>query len=92
MQKQGCCLTVIAYMCLYNTETLHEELCCCAQVHLDVKGETLVCASSWWNTAQISGYLGETQKPIWTNLSSKRTEIYREITQIYCGHSADLEK
>ncbi len=67
-------------------------MCCCAQVHLDVKGETLVCASSWWNTAQISGYLGETQKPIWINLSSKRTEIYREITQIYCGHSADLEK
>lgn len=55
-------------------------------------GKVLVCATSWWNTHQISQYLGETQKPIWINLSSNRTEVYRDITQLYCGHSADLER
>ncbi|BDA45166.1 Uncharacterized protein ycf21 [Coccomyxa sp. Obi] len=62
------------------------------EVHLNVDGKVLVCATSWWNTNQISRYLGETQKPIWINLSSNRTEIYSDITQLYCGHSADLER
>ncbi|EIE21054.1 DUF564-domain-containing protein, partial [Coccomyxa subellipsoidea C-169] len=57
-----------------------------------VKGTALVCATSWWNTAEISAYLGQTQKPIWVNLSQNRTELYREITNVYCGHSKDLER
>ena len=65
---------------------------CCAQVNLTVNGQVLVCASSWWNSAQMSQYLGEAHKPIWINLSSNRTELYREITQIYCGHSPNLER
>ncbi|CAL8469074.1 g8615 [Coccomyxa elongata] len=62
------------------------------QVHLNVDGKVLVCATSWWNTQQISRYLGETEKPIWISLSSQRTEIFREITQLYYGNSPDLEK
>ena len=64
----------------------------CIQVNLTVNGRVLVSASSWWNSAQMSQYLGEAHKPIWINLSSNRTELYREITQIYCGHSPDLER
>ncbi len=63
-----------------------------SQLHLSVKGTALVCATSWWNTAEISAYLGQTQKPIWVNLSQNRTELYREITNVYCGHSKDLER
>lgn len=52
----------------------------------------LVCATSWWNTAEIKSYLGQTQKPIWVNLSANRTELYREITNVYCGFSPDMER
>lgn len=62
------------------------------QLHLSVEGTALVCATSWWNTDEIARYLGQTQKPIWINLSVNRTELYREITQVYCGHSPDLER
>ncbi|KAK9908334.1 hypothetical protein WJX75_006252 [Coccomyxa subellipsoidea] len=62
------------------------------ELHLSVEGTALVCATSWWNTDEIARYLGQTQKPIWINLSVNRTELYREITQVYCGHSPDLER
>ncbi len=68
------------------------EYCLPVQLHLSVNGKALVCATSWWNTTEISQYLEAKEKPIWINLSANRTELYREITNVYCGHSPDLER
>ncbi|EIE21046.1 DUF564-domain-containing protein, partial [Coccomyxa subellipsoidea C-169] len=62
------------------------------EVHLTVSGMALVCATTWWNTAEIPRFLGEPQKPIWSNLASTCTELFREITQLYCGYSPELEE
>ncbi|KAK9916054.1 hypothetical protein WJX75_007865 [Coccomyxa subellipsoidea] len=60
------------------------------EVHLNTGGKVMVCATSWWNTENISRFLGDVGKLIWINLASKRTETYREITQLYYGNSPDL--
>ena len=62
------------------------------QVHLSVKGMALVCATTWWNTAEISRYLGESKRPIWSNLASNCKELFREVTQLYCGYSPELQR
>ncbi|BDA45157.1 Uncharacterized protein ycf21 [Coccomyxa sp. Obi] len=62
------------------------------EVHLVVKGMALVCASTWWNTQQISRYLSGAPKPLWIKLSADCTELFSEITSLYCGYSPDLER
>lgn len=52
----------------------------------------MVYASSWWDAAHVSEYLKDTSRPIWESLSQGRTELYRDIQQVYCGHSAYLEE
>lgn len=52
----------------------------------------MVYASSWWDAAHVSEYLKDTSRPIWESLSQGRTELYRDIQQVYCGHSAFLEE
>ena len=52
----------------------------------------MVYASSWWDAAHVSEYLKDTSRPIWESLSQGRIELYREIRQVYCGHSAFLEE
>lgn len=72
-------------------------LCACAwQVLLRLpegdNNRAMVYASSWWDAAHVSEYLKDTSRPIWESLSQGRTELYRDIQQVYCGHSAYLEE
>ena len=52
----------------------------------------MVYASSWWDAAHVDEYLKDTSRPIWESLSQGRTELYRDIQQVYCGQSAYLEE
>lgn len=51
----------------------------------------MVYACSWWDAAHVSEYLKDSSRPIWESLSQGRTELYRDIQQVYCGHSDYLE-
>ena len=37
-------------------------------------------------------YLKAVQEPIWDNLFRQKAELFREVEQIYWGHSAELER
>lgn len=50
----------------------------------------LVYAASWWNAGAVGEYLRDTSKPIWTNLSQERTELYRDIRRVYHGECEAL--
>lgn len=52
----------------------------------------MVYACSWWDAAHVSEYLKDSSRPIWESLSQGRTELYRDIQQVYCGHSDYLEE
>lgn len=52
----------------------------------------MVYACSWWDAAHVSEYLKDSRRPIWESLSQGRTELYRDIQQVYCGHSDYLEE
>ena len=52
----------------------------------------MVYACSWWDAAHVSEYLKDSSRPIWESLSQGRTELYRDIQQVYCGHSHYLEE
>ena len=45
-----------------------------------------------WAAAIISEYLQDMSMPIQESLSQGRTELYRDIQQIYYGHSAYLKE
>ena len=49
-------------------------------------------AVSWWEASNIDQYLKNKSLPIWENLASLRTEIYREIQKVQYGHSDALEE
>lgn len=51
-----------------------------------------VYAASWWNSTTVDEYLKDKAQPIWVSLSQGHVELYREIQQVYCGHSQQLEK
>eukprot|EP00873_Tetraselmis_striata_P040725 jgi/Tetstr1/460989/TSEL_006140.t1 len=51
-----------------------------------------VYAASWWDASQVDELLKDKSKPIWVSLSEGRTELYREIKRVYCGHSEKLEE
>ena len=54
--------------------------------------ETLGYANSWWWQTDVESHMEESSKPIWVNLASKRTEIYREILAVYQVSSPSIEK
>lgn len=54
-------------------------------------GQRLAYATSWWQVNHVDEYLQNRKIPIWTTLSSRRTELYREIWGIQYGKSAFLE-
>ena len=54
--------------------------------------QALLYATSWWNAEQAELYLSDKSKPIWTSLSVGRLELFREIKDIYYGHSAVMEQ
>ena len=59
--------------------------------HDGVAAPVLVYAASWWNADAVGDYLRDAAKPIWTNLSQERTELYRDIRRVYHGECRALE-
>jgi hypothetical protein len=57
----------------------------------DGRSAALVYAASWWNADSAGKYLKEASQPIWTSLSHGRTELYRDIQQLYFGDCRTLE-
>jgi len=65
------------------------------QVFLKMSNATerpYVYAASWWHKDVVDEYLKDRQQPIWTSLSSERTELFREIIEVQCGFSDELEE
>ncbi|MBD2194861.1 MULTISPECIES: chorismate lyase [Calothrix] len=54
-------------------------------------GQRLAYATSWWPANYVDRYLQNRKIPIWSSLSGRRTELYREIWGIHYGKSAFLE-
>uniref|UniRef100_A0A1D2AEY8 DUF98 domain-containing protein n=1 Tax=Auxenochlorella protothecoides TaxID=3075 RepID=A0A1D2AEY8_AUXPR len=54
--------------------------------------QALVYARSWWRADSVDGYLTDKAQPIWTSLSERKTELYREILTVECGHNEELER
>jgi chorismate lyase len=55
-------------------------------------GQRLAYATSWWEASHVDDYLQNRSLPIWASLAQLRTELYRDVQGIYCGHSAALER
>lgn len=55
-------------------------------------GEKLAYAASWWAMSQVDEYLQNRSLPIWDSLANLHTELYRDVRQLYCGHSSDLSE
>lgn len=54
-------------------------------------GQRLAYATSWWEASHVDEYLQNRSLPIWANLARLRTELYRDVQGIDCGHSKALE-
>ncbi|GBF99851.1 hypothetical protein Rsub_12551 [Raphidocelis subcapitata] len=54
-------------------------------------GPPLVYAASWWCAATVGSYLRDARRPIWASLAAGQVEVYREILEVYHGHSPELE-
>lgn len=59
---------------------------------LDQVERPYVYAVSWWRKDVVDEYLKDRSKPIWTSLSSERTELFREIIEVQHGYCEDLER
>ncbi len=53
-------------------------------------GQRLAYATSWWEASHVDEYLQNRSLPIWASLAHLRTELYRDIRQVYYGHSEGL--
>ncbi len=53
-------------------------------------GQCLAYAASWWDASQVDDYLQNRHLPIWDNLASLHSELYRDIQGLYYGHSEPL--
>ncbi|HIK26850.1 MAG: chorismate lyase [Oscillatoriaceae bacterium SKW80] len=54
-------------------------------------GQRLAYATSWWEASHVDEYLQNKSLPIWANLASLRTELYRDVQGLHYGYSAALE-
>lgn len=54
-------------------------------------GQRLAYVTSWWEANKIEQSLQSHAVPIWTNLTCLRSELYRELRRVICGHSSALE-
>lgn len=50
-----------------------------------------VYAASWWHKDAVDEFLKDKQQPIWSSLSSERTELFRDIIDVQCGYCDELE-
>lgn len=55
-------------------------------------GERLAYATSWWPVQDVDRSLENPLLPIWTSLSTKHTEFYRDLQGLYQGTNAELIK
>ncbi len=55
-------------------------------------GQRLAYATSWWEASHVDEYLQNRSLPIWSSLAKLRTELYRDVRGLHCGHSAALEE
>lgn len=62
------------------------------QVFLRMQGKAYVYAASWWCSRTVDEYLKDRNEPIWTSLSTSRTELYREVKRLYRGDNSDLQR
>ncbi|MBD2578429.1 chorismate lyase [Oscillatoria sp. FACHB-1406] len=54
-------------------------------------GQRLAYATSWWDAALVDEYLQNRSLPIWDNLASLHSELYRDIQGLYYGNCEALE-
>ncbi|MDY6783306.1 MAG: chorismate lyase [Cyanobacteriota bacterium] len=55
-------------------------------------GQRLAYAVSWWDGDRVDEYLQNRSLPIWDNLASLHSELYRDIQGIHYGCSSELEE
>ncbi|MBE9118197.1 chorismate lyase [Lusitaniella coriacea LEGE 07157] len=55
-------------------------------------GQRLAYAVSWWDASRVDEYLQNRSLPIWDNLASLHSELYRDIQGIHYGHCPALEE
>ncbi|MDY7013175.1 MAG: chorismate lyase [Cyanobacteriota bacterium] len=55
-------------------------------------GQRLAYAVSWWDADRVDEYLQNRSLPIWDNLASLHSELYRDIQGIHYGRSEALEE
>ncbi|NJK41077.1 MAG: DUF98 domain-containing protein [Acaryochloridaceae cyanobacterium SU_2_1] len=53
-------------------------------------GQRLAYATSWWEASHVDDYLQNRSLPIWASLAHLRTELFRDISLVFCGRSAEL--
>ncbi|TDH69442.1 hypothetical protein CCR75_008108 [Bremia lactucae] len=66
---------------------------CRRQVFLrNARGERLGYAVSWINEDAVGDVFRDTKIPIGENILQHKTELYRDMKNVFCGHSLELEK
>ncbi|ETL32477.1 hypothetical protein L916_14956 [Phytophthora nicotianae] len=66
---------------------------CRRQVFLrNARGERLGYAASWINVGGVGAVFKDTKIPIGKNILQHKTELYRDMKSVFCGHSTELEK
>ncbi|CAI5744968.1 unnamed protein product [Peronospora destructor] len=55
-------------------------------------GERLGYAASWINMEDVDAVFKDTKIPIGKNIRQHKTELYRDMKSVFCGHSNELEK
>ncbi|CEG48468.1 Protein of unknown function DUF98 [Plasmopara halstedii] len=65
---------------------------CRRQVFLrNTRGERLGYAVSWVNSNDVKAVFKDTNIPIGKNILQHKTELFREMKTVFCGHSKELE-
>lgn len=66
---------------------------CRRQVFLrNARGERLGYAVSWVNVNDVDAVFKNTKIPIGKNILQQKTELYRDMKSVFCGHLVELEK
>ena len=55
------------------------------------RGERLGYAASWIHVDDVGAVFKDTKIPIGKNIMQHKTELYREMISVFCGHSRALE-
>ncbi|CAI5712959.1 unnamed protein product [Peronospora effusa] len=55
-------------------------------------GERLGYAASWINLEDVDAVFKDTKIPIGKNILQHKTELFRDMKSVFCGHSNELEK